>query len=134
MRHFSGDFTGIRVLFADELEKISGGQGTDTDDVTTLEEIVVKPDTDSGNPVYYVPLNWSFGGHTAGTYENPEPSDEDSIHIKLNVDRDLTDSEQKALDGLNKAIVRATQAIDSIPDNYLLTMDGGRTISGKERI
>jgi len=87
MRHFSGEFKGVRVLLEDELEKISGGQGADTDDITTLDEVVVKPDAESGNPVYYIPVNWSFGGHSGGTYEDPEPSDEDAIHVKINFDQ-----------------------------------------------
>lgn len=35
MRHFSGDSGGIRLLMDDELERISGGEGEDTDDVAT---------------------------------------------------------------------------------------------------
>lgn len=33
MRHFSGEFEGIRPLMADELDLIAGGEGEDTDDV-----------------------------------------------------------------------------------------------------
>lgn len=33
MRHFSGDTNGLRLLMEDELQKISGGEGEDTDDV-----------------------------------------------------------------------------------------------------
>lgn len=33
MRHFSGEFEGIRLLMLDELDMISGGDGEDTDDV-----------------------------------------------------------------------------------------------------
>lgn len=33
MRHFSGEFEGIRLLMADELDLIAGGEGEDTDDV-----------------------------------------------------------------------------------------------------
>lgn len=35
MRHFSGEFEGIRPLMADELNLIAGGEGEDTDDVQT---------------------------------------------------------------------------------------------------
>lgn len=46
MRHFSGEFEGIRLLMLDELDAIVGGEGEDTDDVPTPdpndnEEIVV---------------------------------------------------------------------------------------------
>jgi len=132
MRYFSGEFKGVRVLLADELDQISGGQGEDTDDVTTLEEIIVKPDPIDNNPVYYIPLNWHFGGASAATQDNPEPDDEDSIRVELNIDRPLTEEEQKALDDLNEAIIRITQAIDQIPDDAVLTMEGGRTVSGSE--
>lgn len=33
MRHFSGEFEGVRLLMEDELQAISGGEGEDTDDV-----------------------------------------------------------------------------------------------------
>lgn len=33
MRHFSGEFGGLRLLMADELDLIAGGEGEDTDDV-----------------------------------------------------------------------------------------------------
>lgn len=33
MRHFSGEFEGIRLLMADELDLITGGEGEDTDDI-----------------------------------------------------------------------------------------------------
>ena len=47
MRHFSGEFEGIRLLMADELDAIAGGDGEDTDDNTPppppdqINEIVV---------------------------------------------------------------------------------------------
>lgn len=44
MRHFSGEFQGLRLLMGDELDAIAGGDGEDTDDVQTDpndEEIVV---------------------------------------------------------------------------------------------
>ncbi|MDM0029173.1 hypothetical protein [Variovorax saccharolyticus] len=40
MRHFSGDGIGIRLLMDDELERISGGEGEDTDEVATGGEDV----------------------------------------------------------------------------------------------
>ncbi|AOH85617.1 hypothetical protein AWL63_18420 [Sphingomonas panacis] len=33
MRHFSGEFSGLRLLMLDELDAIAGGDGEDTDDV-----------------------------------------------------------------------------------------------------
>lgn len=33
MRHFSGEFEGVRLLMADELDRIAGGEGEDTDEV-----------------------------------------------------------------------------------------------------
>jgi len=133
MRHFSGEFTGIRVLFEDELEQISGGKGNDTDDVAELPPVIVKAaDSNNSHTTYYMPFDWSFGGPSMGTLENPEPSDEDAIHVKINFDRPLTEAEQKNLDDLNAGILRITKGVDNIPDNYILTMDGGRTISGKE--
>lgn len=33
MRHFSGDCTAIRLLMDDEIDRVAGGEGEDTDDV-----------------------------------------------------------------------------------------------------
>lgn len=41
MRHFCGELTGLRLLMADELDLIAGGNGQDTDDIPEDEEIVV---------------------------------------------------------------------------------------------
>lgn len=43
MRHFSGEFEGMRLLMADELEKVAGGDADDGDDVpeTELPEVIV---------------------------------------------------------------------------------------------
>ncbi|WP_154667221.1 hypothetical protein [Niveispirillum irakense] len=38
MRHFSGEFEGIRLLMGDELEQIAGGEGEDTDDLIPFDE------------------------------------------------------------------------------------------------
>lgn len=38
MRHFSGEFEGVRLLMADELDMIAGGDGEDTDDVQEPQE------------------------------------------------------------------------------------------------
>lgn len=56
MRHFSGEFEGVRLLMADELDLIAGGEGEDTDDVPPPpddndEEIVVTGRRITMNPV-----------------------------------------------------------------------------------
>lgn len=37
MRHFSGETNGIRLLMEDELERVAGGEGEDTDDVQSVD-------------------------------------------------------------------------------------------------
>ncbi|MGH8076117.1 MAG: hypothetical protein ACREPE_02165 [Lysobacter sp.] len=134
MRHFSGEFTGVRLLMLDELEAISGGEGEDTDDVPTeLETITVTAEAD-GSDTYYVPLFWTippFGG-SYGWDTNPETADVESIHVDVNFSRELTESEQKAVDSLNKTIQEVTHALNQIPDNAQITLSNGQTVTGAE--
>jgi hypothetical protein len=60
MRHFSGEFEGVRLLMEDELYAISGGDGEDTDDVAPVE---VKYDPNTKTADVNVKLN---GSSTAG--------------------------------------------------------------------
>ena len=39
MRHFSGEFEGVRLLMSDELDLIAGGDGEDTDDVPPPKDL-----------------------------------------------------------------------------------------------
>jgi len=135
MKNFSGEFKGIRVLFADELEQISGGKAKEKEeeDIPTLETIIVEADDEDDYFFdYYMPLNWEFGGDSWATIEDPEPDDEASINVHVNIDRPLTENEQKALNDLTQAIIHATQVIDQIPNDAVLTMENESTISGVE--
>lgn len=73
MRHFSGEFSGIRLLMADELAQIAGGDGEDTDDVAppAVEEVVVTAPSYT-YPIYPVPEPVIGGGGGDGGSGNPE--------------------------------------------------------------
>ncbi len=127
MRHFSGEFSGVRLLMADELDAVAGGDGEDTDDVPT-EEIIV-----TGNR-YYVPFPVTFYGGQGGTatLNTPEPTDQASVQVELNINRTLTAAEGAAVDALNNTIRTATQTINNIPNNAHITLPNGSTVTGAE--
>lgn len=91
----------MRPLMADEIEAIAGGDGEDTDDVTTLNQIVVKPDAD-GTVMHYIPLVWSFGfgGNPGTTLDNPEPwfdNIDNNATMQLSDGRSVSGSELKSM-------------------------------------
>jgi len=63
MRHFSGEFEGIRLLMEDELDLIAGGEGEDTDDVQR-PDLVNEPDIVVNGKRFKqgveVPLDWIY--------------------------------------------------------------------------
>lgn len=54
MRHFSGELDGIRLLMADELEKVAGGDADDGDDVpeTELPDVIVTAQSPVHTAIY----------------------------------------------------------------------------------
>lgn len=68
MRHFSGEFEGIRLLMADELTEIAGGEGEDTDTVppTEVEEVIVNGVLLPHQYYYSPPIISGGGGYGAG--------------------------------------------------------------------
>ena len=64
MRHFSGEFEGLRLLMEDELHAISGGEGEDTDDVSI--DVQYHPDTKTADVNVRLDGN-SSAGITLGT-------------------------------------------------------------------
>lgn len=132
MRHFSGEFTGLRLLMEDELELIAGGDGEDGDELpepAKLPEIIVKATADK--TVFYIPnpAIWAVGGSTV---ETPEPKDEAAIHIDVNIQRPLTAEEEQLIKELAKSIQKANEAINAIPDKAKVTLPNGKSVSGQE--
>jgi len=110
-----------------------GGDGTGADAATTDNHPIFNSVDRHGHTTYYIPLNWAFGGgYSKATPAEPEPRDTASIHIKVKIDRPLSQNEQKDLNDLKKAIIRVTQGLDKMPDSHVLTMDNGRTVNGRE--
>jgi hypothetical protein len=76
MRHFSGEFSGVRLLMADELSQIAGGDGEDTDDtappVEEIEEIIVDAQPLPPDYFYSPPIIIGGGDYSGGGDAGPE--------------------------------------------------------------
>lgn len=139
MRHFSGEFTGIRTLMLDELDLIAGGDGEDTDEATgaELNEIVVKQvdgiKTYANNLTLTNFADWlSWAGRAGLGDGNVSTNDAESIEVNVNITRALTATEQAAVDHLNQSIQKVTDAIAKIADNAKITLSNGSTVTGAE--
>jgi hypothetical protein len=78
MRHFSGEFPGLRLLMEDELLEIAGGEGEDTDSgppPTEVEEIVVNGQYLPPQFYYSPPIITGGGGYDA-TGDGAGPEDD----------------------------------------------------------
>jgi len=73
LRHFSGEMDGLRLLMADELDFIAGGDGEDTDDVTTVDEITVTANPNA-IPTYIGAgmFQGSYGWNSSAYSYNPD--------------------------------------------------------------
>ena len=63
MRHYSGEFEGIRLLMLDELDAIAGGDGEDTDDIVVTGRRPLPPSVPLPPP----------GGYGSGSPPPPPP-------------------------------------------------------------
>jgi hypothetical protein len=131
MRHFSGDFDGLRLLMEDELDFIAGGEGEDGDELSTLPEIVViaKPDRTE----WFMPnhLSWG-GGPDINSPDGPEPTDASAVRMDVMFTRQLTALEQQAVNALAYAIHNTTAAVDAIPNTSIIKLADGKTVTGAE--
>jgi len=131
MRHFSGDFNGMRLLMEDELDLIAGGDGEDGDELPVLPEVIVVAHADHTS--YYMPNHFNWGGGPGPVHSyNPEPSDAASIRVDVMINRPLTAVEQQALSDLTTSIQNTTEAIGAIPDTARVTLSNGKTVTGAE--
>ena len=64
MRHFSGEFEGVRLLMEDELYAISGGEGEDTDDVQEPAPVDVDYDPNTKT----ADVNIRLDGHSSAGF------------------------------------------------------------------
>lgn len=129
MRHFSGEFDGLRLLMEDELDLISGGDGEDADEIPT---VTVVGHSDNTKTYYMTNLAYWGVGPATGSATSPEPTDASSIHIDVNLKRALNADEQKALDHLVDSVQKTTAAVNSIPDSARLTLSNGQSVTGAE--
>jgi len=103
MRHFSGEFEGIRVLMADELDLISGGDGEDTDDVQPERpDLAAESDIVVNGKRYKqgveVPLDWILD------FGPPPPPDDYNHWLEQQCQTDLqTDMLARQIENLIKA-------------------------------
>lgn len=116
MRHFSGEFSGLRLLMADELLEIAGGEGEDTDDVPPPppepDDIVVNGQRLSNNWYYTPPLVTGGGGYGGGGSGNgPEDDYRDAPDTPC-VETTFASS-SVSLDRVNNAAASAADAINA---------------------
>lgn len=116
MRHFSGEFSGIRLLMSDELLEIAGGEGEDTDDVPPPppepDEIVVNGQRLPNNFYYSPPIVTGGGGFGGGGGGNgPEDDYRDAPDTPC-VETGFSGS-SVSLDRVNNAAAAATDAINA---------------------
>ncbi|AXA92728.1 hypothetical protein [Massilia sp. YMA4] len=134
MRHFSGEFDGVRLLMEDELDLIAGGDGEDGDEnpTTTLPTVTVVGNRDNTKS-YFMPNLFIWGGGGTG-YGGPvpEPTDESAVRVDVKITRPLTADEQKAVDALVKSVQDTTNAVAAIPDNARVTLANGQSVTGAE--
>lgn len=137
MRHFSGEFPGMRLLMLDELDAIAGGGGEDTDTVAhnDVSEVVVTATTTG--TTYSMPLftNFSSWGGWSGAVQgdgNPNTTDSESVSADINFTRPLTGTEQAAVNSLVQSIRDGSELLASIPDSAHVTMWNGQTVTGAE--
>lgn len=112
MRHFSGEFSGVRLLMADELVQIAGGDGEDTDDVQPppeMEEVVVNGQALSDNYYYSPPIISGGGGYSGGGDAGPEDDYPDTPDTPC-VETSFASSDIP-LDRVNNAAKAAADAI-----------------------
>ena len=137
MRHFSGELDGLRLLMADELDLIAGGDGEDTDDVTTLPPVIVTatpPPGYSGVGQYYFGNSWWGPYNNATFYSIPEDSTLGSAAAgnfaasRVSDDGTLTgiDASQLASvkDALKAQIAHNYDLVHALPDTYLYDING----------
>lgn len=128
----------LRELTPAEWELVAGGYWTDG---FGNPEINVEGKTPSdpnpwGTWPYYPDYDdngdYDYGGGGGGGGE-PMPTDADSHDVTLgNIDRPLKPEEQAAVDALKAFITKVTPAINAIPDNAVLKLKEGGTITGAE--
>lgn len=125
MRHFSGELDGLRLLMADELELIAGGDGEDTDDVpepppTRLDEVVVNAhvtyyDLALGQLYHF----YGTGGQPTGGSFNYYPGQPGDCHL-TQVEFDETATADPATQGqaatFSAAIETHSDRMRAIPD------------------
>jgi hypothetical protein len=121
MRHFSGEFEGVRLLMLDELDAIVGGDGEDTDDVQTPpadpgdnEEIVV---TGRRIQMFYIDMPWA----PPITFDLPSDPDPAPGQFQVMGDPCPTARSEltEALDNLSAGSPTAAAMIQAAKDSFV---------------
>lgn len=115
MRHFSGEFKGVRLLMADELDQIAGGEGEDTDDVPPPvegDDIIVNGQRLPNNYYYSPPIVTGGGGFGAGGGGNGPEDDYPDTPDTPCVETTFASS-NIPIDRVNNAAQAAADAIDA---------------------
>lgn len=143
MRHFSGEFEGVRLLLADELDAIAGGNGDDTDDVVEppppdqINEIVVT----AGRSYVDLPLGQlfffhGFGGMPSGGNLDPYDLDiPDCQQMQIEYDATATSGGQlngDQAEGLSNAIEQQSDRMRGMSTSLAVAGPSGTFTTGTE--
>lgn len=116
-----------------------GEAPTPTDVSSDSGEIVITGYRDSGTPGVF----WG-GPSEGGSGHEPHPTlvpggggsapatDQDVVTIEINVGRELTPSEQAAIENLKATIAAIDVAIRKLPDNAILILPSGKSVTGAD--
>lgn len=130
MRHFSGELDGLRLLMADELDLIAGGDGEDTDENPQPPPTDLGTITVTANSTYF---NLELGqllhfygtgqGVTGGAYNYypGQPSDCRLTQIEFDASATANTNSQSQSQPLSNAIEQQSDRMRAIPDS--LTVD-----------
>lgn len=126
MRHFSGEFEGVRLLMLDELEAIAGGDGEDTDsppndsDGQTPPDIIVNGVRPPYLPFFDIPWTtpWSGGGDPPPL---PPPPPDCHTSNPIGMTQPADNAKYYAPEGVDDAyMIRALNHIQEVSNNNLL--------------
>jgi hypothetical protein len=144
----TGSFAGEGIQESDPLDVLIAAQSADTDTTIDIPIVVVgkrlmdsaPTSAGSGSGDFYFRDGYMYNvqealpitGESSEFSDASLPTDEAVIEISVNIYRDLTPTEQQAIDALQGSIGRITFAIHQLADNSIVTLPNGAHVTGGE--
>jgi hypothetical protein len=131
MRHFSGELEGLRLLMADELDLIAGGDGEDTDDQpqpppTELEQIVVTANVTTQSFIvgqlfhFYGTGGTPTGGGVGGVGGGPPTPDCKETQVEFDASATADPDAPAIVAQLSNAIEQQSDRVRAIPNSLVV--------------